>query len=112
MIRIPFPGMVASIAGLWLACHAGAAAAAAIRILAGSAIDTTMSELIPGFEKVSGHKVSFDFDGAIGAMTERVRRGETADVVIVSARRSTAWRRTARSSQGAAPTSRRWASAC
>jgi len=43
-----------------------------------------MAVLIPQFERSSGHKVIFDFDGAIGAMTERVRQGEAADVVIVS----------------------------
>jgi len=43
-----------------------------------------MTELIPKFEQSAGHKVSCDFDGAIGGMTERVRKGETADVLIVS----------------------------
>lgn len=43
-----------------------------------------MAVLIPQFERSSGHKVTFDFDGAIGAMTERVKAGEAADVVIVS----------------------------
>ena len=43
-----------------------------------------MGELIPRFELSSGHKVTFDFNGAIGAMTERVKNGEAADVVIVS----------------------------
>jgi molybdate transport system substrate-binding protein len=40
--------------------------------------------LIPQFEQTSGHKVAFDFNGAIGAMTDRVQKGEAADVVIVS----------------------------
>src|SRR5262245_63919480 len=43
-----------------------------------------MIELLPKFEESAGHKVSFDFDGAIGGMTERVRKGEAADVLIVS----------------------------
>jgi len=60
------------------------AAAAQIKILAGSAIETAMRVLLPQFEQSSGHKVTFDFNGAIGAMTERVRNGEAADVVIVS----------------------------
>jgi molybdate transport system substrate-binding protein len=59
-------------------------AAAEIRILSGSAIETAMAELIPKFEQSSGHKVTFDFNGAIGAMTDRIERGEAADVVIVS----------------------------
>jgi molybdate transport system substrate-binding protein len=60
------------------------AAAAEIRILSGSAIEPPMVELIPKFEKSSGHKVSFDFNGTIGGMTDRIQRGEAADVGIVS----------------------------
>jgi molybdate transport system substrate-binding protein len=43
-----------------------------------------MAVLIPQFEQSSGHKVVFDFNGAIGAMADRVQKGEAADVVIVS----------------------------
>jgi molybdate transport system substrate-binding protein len=63
----------------------GIANAGEIKLLAGSAVETTMSELIPAFERASGHKVAHDFNGAIGQMTERVLNGEAADVVIVSA---------------------------
>ena len=45
-----------------------------------------MADLIPEFERSSAHKVTFDFNGAIGAMTERIQKGEAADVVIVSNR--------------------------
>src|SRR5262245_54391989 len=84
MTRSASTAIAVAITSLVLALTAGAGRAAEIKILAGSAIETTMTELIPKFELASGHKVSFDFDGAIGAMTERVRRGEAADVVIVS----------------------------
>src|SRR5262245_30469509 len=60
------------------------AATADIKILSGSAIEPAMLELIPKFEQSTGNKVNFDFDGTIGAMTQRVREGETADVLIVS----------------------------
>jgi molybdate transport system substrate-binding protein len=60
-------------------------AAAEIKILSGSAIETAMAELIPKFEQASRHKVSFDFDGTIGGMTQRIRNGEAADVLIASA---------------------------
>jgi molybdate transport system substrate-binding protein len=63
----------------------GAAAhGAEIRVIGGSAVVHVMAELVPSFEQASGHKVRTDLDGAIGAMTERVRKGEVADVVIVS----------------------------
>lgn len=60
------------------------ATAAEIKVIAGSAITPVMSELVPAFEKTSGHKVVSDFDGAIGAMTSRLLKGEAADVAIVS----------------------------
>jgi hypothetical protein len=37
-----------------------------------------MSQLIAPFERSTGHKVRSDFDGAIGEMTERLRKGEAA----------------------------------
>ncbi len=61
-----------------------AANAAEIKLLGGSAVTPVMVELIPKFEQSSGNKVFSDLDGAIGAMTDRIRKGEAADVVIVS----------------------------
>ena len=60
------------------------ASAAEIKVLGGSAVIPVMSELIAKFEQSSGHKARTDFDGAIGAMTDRVRKGKAADVLIVS----------------------------
>jgi molybdate transport system substrate-binding protein len=76
--------VAASIVYLLFAVTAGVAAAAQIKVLAGSAIEPAMGALIPQFESSSGHKVILDSDGAIGGMTERVRQGEPADVLIVS----------------------------
>jgi molybdate transport system substrate-binding protein len=58
--------------------------AAEIKVLGGSAVIPVMTELVARFEQSSGHKVLSDFDGAIGQMTERLARGESADVGIVS----------------------------
>jgi molybdate transport system substrate-binding protein len=55
-----------------------------IRLIGGSAVIPAMTDLIPEFEQSSRHKVRTDLDGAIGAMTDRIRKGEVADVVIVS----------------------------
>jgi molybdate transport system substrate-binding protein len=63
---------------------ATAANAAEIKVLAGSAVTPVMNELIARFEHSAGHRVLTDFDGAIGAMTDRIRKGEPADVLIVS----------------------------
>lgn len=73
-----------AIAGLLIFWTTGTASAAEIRVLSGSAIETAMRELIPAFERRTGHIVSHDFDAAIGQTTARVRDGEHADVVIVS----------------------------
>jgi molybdate transport system substrate-binding protein len=76
----------ASLAFASIACvlAVATARAAEIKVLSGSAIEATMAELIPLFEKSTGHKIAFDFNGAIGAMADRVLKGEAADVVIVS----------------------------
>jgi molybdate transport system substrate-binding protein len=58
--------------------------AAEIKVIGGSAVVPAMVELIPKFEAASGHRVRTDFDGAIGAMADRIRKGEAADMVIVS----------------------------
>ena len=60
------------------------ASAAEIKVVGGSALIPAMTDLIPKFEQSSGHKVRTDFDGAIGTMTDRVRKGEVADVVVIS----------------------------
>jgi molybdate transport system substrate-binding protein len=76
--------VAAAVSYLLFIANADVATAAQIKILAGSAIETAMAVLIPQFEKSSGHQVTFDFNGAIGAMTDRVQNGEAADAVIVS----------------------------
>src|SRR5436305_3108317 len=84
MTRTSSAAFAAAISYLLFTATADVATAAQIKILSGSAIETTMAVLIPQFEQSSGHKVAFDFNGAIGAMTDRVQKGEAADVVIVS----------------------------
>ena len=84
MTRAWSAAVVATLTSFLLLATANVAAAAQIKVLAGSAIETAMAVLIPQFEQSSGHQVTFDFNGAIGAMTERVQKGEAADVVIVS----------------------------
>jgi molybdate transport system substrate-binding protein len=84
MIRTSSAAVAAAISSLLLVATTDVSPAAQIKILSGSAVEPAMAVLIPQFERSSGHKVTFDFDGAIGAMTERVKAGEAADVVIVS----------------------------
>lgn len=84
MIRTSSTAIAGAVSSLLFIATTNVAAAEQIKILAGSAIETAMAVLIPQFEQSSGHKVTFDFNGAIGAMTDRVQKGEAADVVIVS----------------------------
>ena len=84
MRTIPRVTLVCVLATLVSAGRTQTAPAAEIRVLGGSAVDTAMRELIPAFERSTGHTVSHDLDGAIGQMAARVRDGEAVDVVIVS----------------------------
>jgi molybdate transport system substrate-binding protein len=82
MARLPFAAIAVATASLLL--PANVAGSAEVKILAGSAIESAMLELMPTFEQSSRHQLNSDFNGAIGAMTDRVLKGEPADVVIVS----------------------------
>ena len=70
----------AVVAALFAWCGA---AASELKVLSGSAVQPVMNELIPQFERGSGHKVAFDY-GTVGGMAARVQGGERADVIIAS----------------------------
>jgi molybdate transport system substrate-binding protein len=57
--------------------------AAEIKLLAAGALRQVLSELLPQFEKGSGHDFSANY-GTVGALTDRLAKGEAADVAIVS----------------------------
>src|SRR5215207_5753675 len=57
------------------------ARAAEIKLLCAVALQPAMVVLIPDFEKSSGHKVTIAY-GTAGAVADRVRKGEAADIVI------------------------------
>src|SRR3954453_4812977 len=61
-----------------------AARAAEIRLLCAVALHPAIDALIPDFEKSSGHKVTVAYGNA-GAIAERFRKGEAADIVINAA---------------------------
>jgi molybdate transport system substrate-binding protein len=60
------------------------AAAAEIKILSPGSTQGAFTALLPQFEKASGHKITIHY-GPVGALAARVRKGEAADVVILSA---------------------------
>jgi molybdate transport system substrate-binding protein len=57
--------------------------AAEITFLCAPALQPAIQELVPEFEKASGHKVKIVY-GSIGINASRVRNGEEADFAIVS----------------------------
>jgi molybdate transport system substrate-binding protein len=56
--------------------------AAEVRFLCADALESSMQELIPEFEKTNGHSVKMILANA-GTNTERVRKGDVADLAIV-----------------------------
>ena len=72
-----------SLALALLGMAGSSAVAAEIRLLSAVALKPVMDTLIPDFEKSSGHKVTTSY-GTVGALTERVQKGEPADVAIVA----------------------------
>ncbi len=59
------------------------ARAAEIKLLGPVSIRALLPELLPKFEKSSGHKVTVGY-ATLGAITERLVKGEAADVAMVS----------------------------
>jgi len=61
----------------------GVAGAAEIKVLSTQATEEAYRELVPQFEKASGHKVTTVFTGTLGAM-KRLSDGEAYDLLIMS----------------------------
>ena len=60
-----------------------AAHAAEIKVLATQAVEGAYRELVPQFEKASGHKVSTTFTGTLDAQ-KRIAAGEAFDLIIMA----------------------------
>lgn len=67
---------------------AGAADAAELHVMSSAGFGVAYRELVPGFERASGARVSTVYGPSIGtapdAIPSRIRRGEPADVVIMA----------------------------
>jgi molybdate transport system substrate-binding protein len=77
------PATVAFGSLLLVATAASGALAAELKVLGPVSLRAVLPELLPQFEKSSGHKVTLGY-ATLGAITERTSKGESADVVIVS----------------------------
>jgi molybdate transport system substrate-binding protein len=60
------------------------AQAADLKLLGPTAMRAVISEVAPQFDRASGHKVTIEF-ATVGAITERLLKGEAADATTVSA---------------------------
>jgi molybdate transport system substrate-binding protein len=69
--------------GLFLSSMQSSAHAAEITLLCAAALESWMHDVIPEFERTSGYEVKPTF-GIINVITERVRKGDAADLAIVS----------------------------
>jgi molybdate transport system substrate-binding protein len=74
---------IALVVGLLIFGMQSSARAADVTLLCAGALEGWMHEVIPMFQKISGHNVKPTF-GVINAIAERVRKGDAADLAIVS----------------------------
>jgi molybdate transport system substrate-binding protein len=75
--------LTCAVAGFTVATTPIQAIADDIKLLGGASMRVLLPELIPQFEKSSEHKVTVEY-GTLGAIADRVMKGEAADVVIVT----------------------------
>jgi molybdate transport system substrate-binding protein len=79
--------VVAAIANTAIAIvmgHAVAVQGAEVKVLSSNGITSVMGELVPGFERSSGHKVTIVYDTANLVAERIVKHGESADLAIVT----------------------------
>src|SRR5271167_4423629 len=76
--------VMAPILGSALALVVGGAQAAEIKVLASTAVKTTLEELAPQFEKATGNKVDITFAPA-AALKVKIQEGAAFDVAILAA---------------------------
>ena len=94
----------ACLRGLVLSSLAGTASAAEIKVLSSNAAKTVMEEVVPLFERASGHKVTLGF-ATSQQVAKLVQGGEAADLVVITPEAIDQLANRARSSRARASTS-------
>lgn len=69
--------------GTAMALSHGGAGAAEIKVLSSTGMRSVLSDLIPEFERASGHKVAISYDTA-NLLMGRIKAGESADLAILT----------------------------
>jgi molybdate transport system substrate-binding protein len=67
-----------------LLCMGAVAQAAEIKVLASTGVSSVLKNLIPAFERASGHKVAITYDTS-NIVMGRIKGGESGDLVILTA---------------------------
>ena len=75
-------GGLAAVLGVGLFAFAQTARSDEIKVMASAAVKETYLELVPQFEKASGHKVVTIWSGTADMM-KRLKGGESFDLVII-----------------------------
>jgi molybdate transport system substrate-binding protein len=76
-------GVAFGIAAAALSVCGTFAQAAEIRVLSSNGVHSVMVDMVPAFERATGHKISIDYNTA-NQIVDRIKRGESADLVIVT----------------------------
>lgn len=76
--------MLARLMAATMVIGVSTAHAAEIKVMASAAVKAAVLDLIPAFEKSSGHKVTMIWAGT-EAITKRISGGEVVDVVLIAA---------------------------
>jgi molybdate transport system substrate-binding protein len=63
--------------------HAVTAQGAEVKVFATNSLTDVLQQIIPQFERSGGHKVTVVYDTAL-LLLERIKRGETADLIIIN----------------------------
>ena len=65
-----------------LLTQAVAANAAEVKVMAGAAMRGAFGELVPQFERATGHKIVIEYGGG-GTLRKQIEAGEAFDLVII-----------------------------
>jgi molybdate transport system substrate-binding protein len=76
-------GLIVGVAAVVMMAGTHPAAAAEIKVLTAGAARGVLVELLPQFEKATGHKVSID-NATAGVLAQRIEGGEAFDVAIIT----------------------------
>ncbi len=90
-------GRAAAVAALFVA-QATLASAAEIKVFSTVGVKSVLEDLIPKFEKASGHKLAITWSTA-ALLTKRVQAGEQADALILIKGDIETWRKDAKASR-------------